>query len=382
MSLSLIVGKPGSGKSYYSVKWIIRELTDYCVFERDHNEQFERVIYTNLILNVDLINDYISNSIGSFVDVSKYLFFMDNDFFFDVDRCLKVVNRKRWWQDIPEGAFCFIDEVHHYLGSDSSREDKEYFESFRNYISTHRHFKHDHVFITQHSDSIHRSVLCMAADAYHIINIKNKVVPILNIPFSDFDVVKESFGVKSQYIQVLYGNYLSRSFKRESVFYEILVPSIFVLYRSHTLTSGVSEDRPSLKLSPFRAILWFLGRHGFSLLFKIGFCVLCFFLAWRLLISIPDLFGGFLKFDSETKVESKLESPKSELPKLESNVFNKKNESFEGKKVVDDKILGCVSGGVITFSGIKKIGDSIFIDGEKRIIRGVDVLSGVIKYDE
>lgn len=377
MALSLIVGKPGSGKSYYAVKRIIQELVDWCVFERDNNESYERIIYTNLILNLDRINEYVSNSIGENVDVSKYIFFMDNDFFFDIDRSEKIVRKKRWWQELPESAFCVIDEVHHYLGADSTRDDKDFIECFRNYMSTHRHFKHDHIFITQHTDSIQRSVLAMAVDAYHIINVKNKVVPLLNIPFSDIDVVKESFGISHQYIQILYGNYLSRSFKRESVFYEILNPSIFALYKSHTLTCGKAEDRPSLRMSPIKSIFWFLARHGFWLGFKFGFCVFCFFVVWHFLISFPGLFGNLFHF--ENKKNDFVESLKT----VENVQLNKENKvDIIEKKLVNNKILGYVGDGVLTDLGVKKIGEIIVVDGEKRVIKSVDIIRGVVEYED
>jgi zona occludens toxin (predicted ATPase) len=377
MTLSLIVGKPGSGKSYFAVKRIIQELIDFCHYELNNNEQYERLIFTNLVLNYNEIDKYVSNSIGEIVEASKYIFFMDNDFFFDVDHKLKIVNRKKWWQDIPESAFCVIDEVHHYLSADSgtTREEKDYLESFRNYMSTHRHFKHDHIFITQHTDSIQRSVLAMAADAYHIINLKNKVVPLLNIPFSDLDVVKESFGISHQYIQVLYGNYLSRSFKRESVFCELLNPSIYVLYKSHTLTTGKAEDRPSLKLTPLSACIWFLRRHGFNLCLKIGFVVFCFFLVWKVLVSIPNLFDGVF---SSSRVEKVVESQVDVNNNVESNM----SFSNSSEKLVDYNIYGFVRDGVLTNFGLKKVGDFIVVDSKKKVIKSIDFLNGVVSYED
>jgi hypothetical protein len=46
----------------------------------------------------------------------------------------------------------------------------------------------DFIFITQHNRNIHKDILAMAEDCYKIINVKSKTLPLLGIPFADFDV--------------------------------------------------------------------------------------------------------------------------------------------------------------------------------------------------
>ena len=65
MSLSVIFGKPGAGKTYYAVMRIAEYLEDFCRFELQEGVEHERKIYTNLPLNFDAIDDYISDRLGT-----------------------------------------------------------------------------------------------------------------------------------------------------------------------------------------------------------------------------------------------------------------------------------------------------------------------------
>ena len=283
MSLSVIFGKPGAGKSYFAVLKITQYLEDFCRYELTNGTEHERKIYTNLPMKDDAINEYISDRLGHNVEASKYIKTLDEDFFVEKSASGQI-KKIDWWEKIPNGALIIIDEVQHYLSS-SKDEGGAYLKDFQLYISTHRHRQHDLIFLTQHTDNINKVCLNMAADAYHVINIKGRVLPFLGIPFADIDVVKEAFGYNQQYANILYGNYIGRAFKAESTLHILLKPEIYGLYRSHN--TDEASDRPSLKMSKIGAILWFLRRHFWHLLLKAVVVWLIFHLTWQVICKMP-----------------------------------------------------------------------------------------------
>jgi zona occludens toxin (predicted ATPase) len=391
--LSLYIGKPGSGKSYYAVLKIVSLLTDWVQYDFREGKPFGRLLYTNLQLNVSEISKYVSNKVGRVIDVTDYIVFMNDDFFFCKDEQGKYSKKDRieWWENLPTGSFCIIDEVHHYLGAESIKEDKDFLESFRNYVSTHRHRQHDLIFITQHTDSIQKSILAMAADAYHIINVKNKVIPFLNIPFSDLDVVKESFGIQHQYIQILYGNYLSKSFKKETVFFELLKPEIYVLYKSHTKIDESSQavDRPSLNLSPIGAIFWFVRRHFFNIGLKFLLIFVILYIIYSLIIGIPKIvesaFSSGLKTDKKKNNVTDVSDFNSPVAIPLDSVTGLPLQSpalLSVKDNNDDVIFGFLRNAVITGKGIFFVGEKIRVEGIEKIIDSVDFRNGKVFYKE
>ena len=284
MALSVIFGKPGAGKSYFAVTKIVSEIEDYCRAELVSGVEHKRKIYTNLPLKRDAINDYISKKIGRPVDAAKYIEVLEENFFIEETTPGKF-KKIDWWEKFPEGAFIVIDEVQFYLSNSKDSGDGAYLKDFQLYISTHRHRKHDLIFLTQHTDNINKVCLNMAQDAYHVVNIKGRVLPWLGIPFADFQVLLEAFGYKNQYANILYGNYLGRAFKPESTLHILLSPDIYRLYKSHNNDDG--EDRPSLQLSRGRAVLWFLRRHFWHLFIKAALVVFVVHMIFGVICSLP-----------------------------------------------------------------------------------------------
>lgn len=317
MALSVIFGKPGAGKSYFAVLKISEYLEDFCRSEIQTGLEHERKIYTNLPLRLDEIDDYISDRLGKVVKASKYICLLDDDFFVEKNASGKLV-KVDWWEKIPEGALIVIDEVQHYLSS-SKDEGGAYLKDFQLYISTHRHRRHDLIFLTQHTDNINKVCLNMAADAYHVINIKGRVLPFFGIPFADIDVVKQAWGYDQQYANILYGNYLGRAFKAESTLHILLKPDIYNLYKSHF--SSESSDRPSLHLTKFGSVVWFLRRHLWHLFFKAVLVWLVLHLTWNVICKLPLTLSNKLAEDLKIEAASSTPSP----PKISNLLKNSPN---------------------------------------------------------
>ena len=250
MSLQIVAGKPGSGKSYHTVTMLLQHLEDWALFERKEGKAFDRVLYTNLPLQNIPINDLISSRVGDDVDVSHYIQPIDEDV-----RKGFIKNAGKFpLAVLPQNAFIVIDEVQKMFGAeiDTDKKNKQFDIEFRNYISQHRHYGHDLIFITQHTDNISKAILAMAEKLYSVENMKHHGLPFpFNIPFADLDVVKEAFGFKQQFYRVSVGKYQSRRVKFDGeTTSHLMLPEIFACYQSHTL-SDVTSDRPSLNVTVY-----------------------------------------------------------------------------------------------------------------------------------
>ena len=377
--LTLIFGKPGSGKSYYAVERIAQQLVDFVEAELRDGSQPRRV-YTNLILNLDALSEYVSARVAQRVDVADYIVSLDEAFFLGPTKR----GHYPWWEQFEEGAYIVIDEVHHYLGADADRDERAYLNAWRNYISTHRHRKHDLTLITQHTDNIQRSVLCMAENAYHVVNIKSKVIPFLGIPFADLDVVKEAFGIKHQYIQILYGCYVGRVFRHESVFRELLKPEIFALYQSHTLTEAGGEitDRPSLHLSRLGSLWWLFRRHAFQLGLKAAGVYIVVTVLISAFTALPGAIAdGFTHGIGTTAAESSDAVEKQQAPVVEQhNQAGAAVPDVPHPVVQDERILVITPNAIITDRGRRVVGDVVIQGGVPQKLKGIDVQSGMCEF--
>ena len=81
MSLKVVHGKPGSGKTCYVVSLLYEMLLDWGRYLLKHDEAYSRKLYTNIPLDVDAINEAASKELGTEIDFSEQIVILDDSFF-------------------------------------------------------------------------------------------------------------------------------------------------------------------------------------------------------------------------------------------------------------------------------------------------------------
>lgn len=261
MTLKAIHGKPRSGKTCYCVSLIMNMLSDWAEFERREDKPFPRRLVTNIPLHVEAINERLSKDLGFEVDLTDRIVLLNSDFFFDP---YETGRYREWWESFETGDFIVIDEVHHYLPASAryKRDGMDYCDKFTQYVSMHGHRQHDLILLTQHIDNVNVEVKKQIETIYEVLNVKSQKLRFpLSIPMEDIDVVREAWGCPQQLAHIRRGVCESRRVVYDKAFeIFVLTPSLFSLYRSHTM-SGESLDRPSLKLGRWGSLRWFAWRH-------------------------------------------------------------------------------------------------------------------------
>lgn len=348
--LNLIVGKPGAGKSYYLVYRLYKDICDI-VDNYIKTGVSIREIYSNIPLNKENILEQLKKD-GYKVFNLDFIHIVNDDFFTGF-----------WWDKFGEGSLIVVDEVQFYLSNHISK-DKEgelYLQRFEEWVSTHRHKQQDIYFLTQHPDNVQKSVLNMAEGCFQIQNIKNKVIPYLGIPVSDIDVVREAFGSRQQWIHVVYGLYVGRAFKKESVQPLLLEQKYFSMYKSHF--KGDS-DRPTVNRSRLGSILWFIRRHFWHLSIK----ALCVY------------FGCWLLIRLVTVVPVTILNTKQKKPQKSFDVITNTEKQVEDIPIIhnEEKQLKIVliSNDFIVFEDGKKVRKGEIYNG--KILDDIDSFSGLV----
>jgi len=372
MTLRAIHAKPGSGKSAYAVSLIMKQLSDWVRYEREHHERYSRVLYTNIPLHLEAINAHLSKELClKDVDISDYIELLDETFFRTSDG-----KYREWWSDFPEGAFIVIDEVHHYLPASIKRKKDggvDYADKFTNYVSMHRHRQHDIILLSQHLDNVSVEVKKQIETVYEILNVKNRIVGVFpfTIPMADIDVVREAWGFPVQLAHIRRGICEARRIiydKGYEVF--VMTPAIFALYRSHT-KSDEALDRPSLKLGRVGSIVWLCRRHLFRFTFWICVTIGLLMAARNMFTELPGaLVQGML---SGVQIESSSESmvPAPVTAAVETHPLDEHPESFVAGKQANDIITGFTQTGIITPKGVLRIGDKMIFEGVEEEIERI-----------
>lgn len=329
--ISIVIGKPGSGKSYHITRYIVDYLTKLA-----KKKESKRVIYTNISLNLPNLQKYFDERKIK-IDVSRFVRLLGEDdlrFRGDLLEEGDVKEEKRgarkyrviapgsqafFWNRFPDDALIIIDEVQKYIGSVKEYGESEN-QSLVEYFSLHRHKKHDWIFLTQALLSLSLVVRRVSERVQEVFNSKFMTLPFpISIPFRDIQILLRGFGIQNQVYRVRDG-LLENSYK---VVYEgpiEVVPmtrEIFDLYQTHTLKkddddSGTDSELP-FDLGPgawWRAVKWFIGKHWLHLTLKLAVIVLAFkliFSALDVLASQEKMskFLGLDKFLKQNEIQAK-----------------------------------------------------------------------------
>jgi hypothetical protein len=381
--LKFIHGKPGSGKSCYVVALIYAMLLDWARYKIKHGETYPRILFTNIPLNIDTINEALSKELCTEIDLSDQIELLDDSFFFD-----KHGEYRDWWTDFPDKAYLVIDEVHHYLPSSVKRQSQgqRYADKFTQFVSTHRHKQMDVILMSQHIDKVSSEAKKDIQEIFEVLNVKSTKIGIFpfTVPMEDVDVVREAWGFPVQMAHIKRGVMEAKKVRYDKNFdVFILTPFLFRLYRSHTM-SDEAFDRPSLRLGRIGSLVWFARRH----VVRLGFWTImavCGLMGIRNVMSeLPNALVKSMIPPAPKPTVSTTISPTSPLGMAMSGSLPMEhvhgpgcNHSAETAPVpavpADDEIIGFVKGGVITRKGVLRKDDHLIVDGEKDFVSSVDV---------
>jgi hypothetical protein len=179
MAIHFVTGKPGGGKSYFTVRQIVEEL-----------RRSERQIITNVALNLDALAEYCHENIEKPVDVNKRIRMLTEAEVYTFWRCfvgMTITKTRRLGegQDKPfvtdyaeletlssyEGALFIIDEVHLYF---SARDWQKTGPDCEFFFSQHRKLKSDVFLVTQHCEKVDKNMRRNAQDFTVLRNMETE----------------------------------------------------------------------------------------------------------------------------------------------------------------------------------------------------------------
>ncbi len=343
MPLSVIHGKPRSGKTCYCVSLLSQKFEDWARYEIANGQPYPRKLYTNIPLDIDAVNQHIECKVGKFVDLSDQIVLLDDEFFFDEGR-----HFREWWTDFEVGALIVIDEVHHYLPASVKFQQggMRHADRFMEFVSMHGHAQQDLIFLTQHVGNVSTEVRKQIETIFEVLNVKNQVFGFwpFTIPMQDMDVVRESWDVATQVAHIKRGICTAGRIEYEKACEVFLLhPGIFKLYRSHT-KSDDTFDRPSLKMGKLGSILWLCRRHAMRLGMWLLVTLTVLGMIANFMYNLPTIISSSMKTNPKT-VQAK---PTPTLPAPRVVEADGTVRAPVVTDPVDDGIIGFVRGGVIT----------------------------------
>jgi zona occludens toxin (predicted ATPase) len=388
MSLRVIHGKPGSGKSCYCVSLIVKILEDWARYKQEKSEPYPSVLYTNIPLDIEAVNSYLTDVLCTEIDISEQIEILDDSFFRD-----KSGEYCNWWEKIEGAALVVIDEVHHYLpsGLKTDKAGKELAKQFVNYVSMHRHNQHDLIFLSQHLNNVTSEVKRMTEVIYEVLNVKNMNFgywPFI-IQMSDIDTVREAWGFPVQLAHIKRGVCSANSVQYDKTCEQfILSPSLFKLYRSHT-KSDEAFDRPSLKLGRVGSLLWLFRRYFFRFAMYTIILITVIAAGRQALAELPNILVKAIVGGNSVNVDNLTNDVTFPTVPVTSAGGSHEHHSHIGSgepsaalsefsDPTTDDIVGFLPGGVITRKGILKRDDHIIYKGERDYVKQVDVMRGIL----
>ena len=254
--ITIVVGKPGAGKSYDTTDRLANDLVGRI---RQGGEIPQ--ICTNLRLNEDNFDAYLKKY--SKKEVHVEITILDDDF----------LSRPCWWLDLPPNSRIILDEAQFYFSKAriSQQENQNLIET----LSTHRHRRQDWILLTQSLTTLSTDVRRYCENVIEVLNAKSISLPWpLSISVRDIQVLLWGFGVRSQIYRTREG-LLEGTYKvawEGELIVKRTTREIYSLYRSTERKESGDSALPYAdgKGAWRRALRWFLLKHGFRFLLIAG----------------------------------------------------------------------------------------------------------------
>ena len=350
-----IIGTSGSGKSYWIVDWLAKEILPYT----------RSRIITNLPLGI-VPDDHMEppNFLGeTFVDrLSAVAGFdlSDRVFFVGAETSSRWKNGQGGpWElgivKLPQSTYLILDEF-----SDICHKfhDRKLTQQWINWFGKARHLRCFNLCITQTKKKVPPQILAEFSEIWQFSQTSSKIVPGLNVPEGDLDQFRSKFlGESIATTQVIVRTDEGGTIKalrdcpvfrttRRSAGYRL-----YDSFSSPDLDEDHAEDDDAIEgadLEPWQTHNWlellgWFSRRNPGALFKLGFFIVLFIIAGMYVFGVIDVFP------------SKTESAKKKLPSLK--ILSKASET-----VGDDPVSDYRPQGVVGFVG----GREWVVNGDRR----------------
>lgn len=253
--ITIVIGKPGAGKSYDTVFRLAGDLID-----RVNRSAELPTIVTNLKLNLDEFNEYIRRQTKRDIEIDLQLL-TDED-----------LDQYCWWRNLPDNARIILDESQFYWSS--NRIDPACQQNLIETLSTHRHRRQDFILLTQSLTSLSVDIRKYAENVIEVLNAKSITLPFpISIPLRDIQTLAYSFGSRRQIYRTREG--LLEGTYKVAWEGELKIcrtsPAIYRLYRSTDHKKDGDNPLPFADGPGMwrRGLKWFFYKYGFGILIKL-----------------------------------------------------------------------------------------------------------------
>ena len=157
MALNIIVGRPGSGKSYESVVYhVIPALKE------------GRKVVTNLPLNLEHFKQVFGDDVLELIDIREDRFDKANGVIKSLSRP-EDFTQEEWQNEKGQGPLFVIDECHfQFPKTGRGKQAHESLLDCLEYFSMHRHYGHDVLFMTQSLGKLNKDLRDMIEIQYAV----------------------------------------------------------------------------------------------------------------------------------------------------------------------------------------------------------------------
>lgn len=218
MSINIIVGRPGSGKSYESIVYHVlpalkegRKVVTNLPLNLEH---FEQVFGSEVLDLINVKSDTFSKEHGVIKPFSKATDFTDDE----------------WKNEEQQGPLFVIDECHFVYPSSNSKKGTSINECLE-YFSMHRHYGHDILLMTQSLGKLHKDLRAMIQIQYAVSK-------------------HTAAGSDKSYSQKVYDGALPRANKVNDNL-RIYKKQFFPFYQSHTMSDKSVNEAHAKDVKPF-----------------------------------------------------------------------------------------------------------------------------------